>query len=252
MPRKQPLPRWTRQDLIPFISSVTIDPWSAGSITPWQPACSTLRRRGMSRRPWVVPELSRLLRTAGSPPAACTTDLAWTCATPISRRVCRPPWAGANRGPIPGNELLKLRFSAAPKGPKQESPGGGNPACGVGPGDSMRMSIHPALKGRNKTRVHTLVVPFQGVAILTTRYSSQDVALGWHVAAPSGRDARSVTPKGVSPGVRPGTCREAIQKALKGRNNLARGVSPGTTDDATTKPLRSPGRATVTIPAGPV
>src|SRR5271157_2938376 len=37
--------------------------------------------------------------------------------------------------PYPPFAILKLRFSADPKGPKQESPGGGNPACGVGPGD---------------------------------------------------------------------------------------------------------------------
>src|SRR5208337_3023096 len=52
--------------------------------------------------------------------------------------------------PTPPSAILKLRFSAAPKGPKQESPGGGNPACGVGPGDPIRMRIRPALKGRNK------------------------------------------------------------------------------------------------------
>ena len=56
--------------------------------------------------------------------------------------------------PAPPSQVLVLRFSAAPKGPKQESPGGGNPACGVGPGDPIRMKIHPALKGRNKILDH--------------------------------------------------------------------------------------------------
>ncbi len=84
--------------------------------------------------------------------------------------------------------VLELRFSVAPKGPKQESPG-------QSPGDSIRMKIRPALKGRNKILVHTLVVPLQGVAILITQSSPQGVALGWHVAAPSGRIPRSATPK---------------------------------------------------------
>ncbi len=91
--------------------------------------------------------------------------------------------------------LLKLRFSAAPKGPKQENPGGGNPACGVGPGDPIRMRIRAALKGRNKILDHKPVLPLQGVAILNTRSNSQGGALGWHVAAPSGRDSRNATSK---------------------------------------------------------
>jgi hypothetical protein len=81
-----------------------------------------------------------------------------------------------------------LHFSAAPKGPKEESPG----QC---PGDSIRMRIRPALKGRNKILGHTPVVPLQGVAILNTQSSSQGVALGWHCSAPSGRVSRSATPK---------------------------------------------------------
>ncbi len=102
--------------------------------------------------------------------------------------------------------VLELRFSVAPKGPKQESPG-------QRPGLSIRMRIHPALKGRNKILVHTLVVPLQGVAILITQSRPQGVALGWHVAAPSGRNPRSATPKGRGPdcGVsycRRGDCRE--------------------------------------------
>src|SRR5271157_4514801 len=76
-----------------------------------------------------------------------------------------------------------LRSSAAPKGPKQESPG-------QSPGDPIRMRIHPALKGRNKILDHKPVLPLQGVAILNTRSNSQDGALGWHVTAPSGRDSR--------------------------------------------------------------
>ena len=88
-----------------------------------------------------------------------------------------------------------VALSAAPKGPKQESPGGGNPACGVGPGDLIRMKIRPALKGRNKILDHKPVLPLQGVAILNTRSDSQGGALGWHVAAPSGRDSRSTTSK---------------------------------------------------------
>ncbi|MGO9810761.1 MAG: hypothetical protein ACLP53_08225, partial [Isosphaeraceae bacterium] len=39
------------------------------------------------------------------------------------------------------------------------------------------------------------VLPLQGVAILNTRSNSQGGALGWHVAAPSGRDSRSATSK---------------------------------------------------------
>ena len=55
-----------------------------------------------------------------------------------------------------------LRYSAAPKGPKQESPGGGSPGRGVGPGDEVRTRITLALKGRKKIPAHTPVVPFQG------------------------------------------------------------------------------------------
>jgi hypothetical protein len=97
--------------------------------------------------------------------------------------------------PAPPFAILVLRFSAAPKGPKQASPGGGNPACGVGPGDLIRMKIRPALKGRNKILDHKPVLPLQGVAILNTRSDSQGGALGWHVAAPTGRDSRSATSK---------------------------------------------------------
>jgi hypothetical protein len=61
----------------------------------------------------------------------------------------------------PRFQVLKLRFSAAPKGLKQESPG-------QRPGDSIRMRIRPALKGRNKILDHKPVLPFQGVAILNT------------------------------------------------------------------------------------
>ena len=85
-------------------------------------------------------------------------------------------------------EVLVLRFSAAPKGPKQESPG-------QRPGDLIRMKIPPALKGRNKILDHKPVLPLQGVVILNTRSDSQGGALGWHVAAPSGRDSRSATSK---------------------------------------------------------
>ena|SRR5271165_2461526 len=82
-------------------------------------------------------------------------------------------WGGNSRA---GEAVL--RFSAAPKGPKQESPGGGNPACGVGPGDPIRMRIRPALKGRNKILDHNSI--------------SQGGTLGWHVTAPSGRESREV------------------------------------------------------------
>ncbi len=88
----------------------------------------------------------------------------------------------------PGIGVLVLRFSAAPKGPKQESPG-------QRPGDLIRMKIRLALKGRNKILDHKPVLPLQGVAILNTRSDSQGGALGWHVAAPSGRDSRSATSK---------------------------------------------------------
>ena len=84
--------------------------------------------------------------------------------------------------------LLVLRFSAAPKGPKQESPG-------QRPGDPIRMRIRPALKGRNKILDHKPVLPLQGVAILNTRSNSQGGALGCNVAAPTGRDSRSATSK---------------------------------------------------------
>src|SRR5271157_4142093 len=90
--------------------------------------------------------------------------------------------------PAPPSQVLKLRFSAAPKGPKQESPG-------HRPGDPIRMRIRPALKGRNKILDHKPVLPLQGVAILNTRSSPQGGALGWHVVAPSGRDSRSATSK---------------------------------------------------------
>ncbi len=60
--------------------------------------------------------------------------------------------------PRPCWVVLVLRVSAAPKGPKQASPGGGNPACGVGPGDLIRMKIRPALKGRNKILDHIPVL----------------------------------------------------------------------------------------------
>ncbi len=56
----------------------------------------------------------------------------------------------------------------------------------------------------------------------------------------------------IARGGNPGTCREAIQKAPKGQQLMARGASPGTSDETARKPLWSPGRATVTIPAGPV
>jgi hypothetical protein len=57
------------------------------------------------------------------------------------------------------------------------------------------MKIRPALKGRNKILDHKPVLPLQGVAVLNTRSDSQGGALGWHVAAPSGRDSRSATSK---------------------------------------------------------
>src|SRR5271157_264228 len=63
------------------------------------------------------------------------------------------------------------------------------------------MRIRPALKGRNKILDHKPVLPLQGVAILNTRSNSQGDALGWRVAAPSGRDSRNATskiPTGVS------------------------------------------------------
>src|SRR5208283_583768 len=41
-------------------------------------------------------------------------------------------------------------------------------------------------------------LPLQGVVILNTRSDSQGGALGWHVAAPSGRDSRSATSKKTS------------------------------------------------------
>jgi len=62
------------------------------------------------------------------------------------------------------------------------------------------MRIRPALKGRNKTLVPTLVVPFQGVAFFITRSRPQGDALGWNVAAPSGRNAVSATSRGASEG----------------------------------------------------
>ncbi len=42
----------------------------------------------------------------------------------------------------------RMTFLFAPKGPKQSSPGGGNPACGVGPGN-LGTTLLRALKGRN-------------------------------------------------------------------------------------------------------
>ncbi len=114
----------------------------------------------------------------------------------------------------PLSALLVLRLSAAPKGPKRESPGGGNPACGVGPGDPIRMRIRPALKGRNTILDHKPVLPLQGVAILNTGPNSQGGALGWHVTAPSGRDSKSATSKvrswayRESARVAPGSCRD--------------------------------------------
>ena len=72
--------------------------------------------------------------------------------------------------PYPPFAILKLPFSAAPKGPKQESPG----QC---PGDPIRMRIRSALKGRNKILDHKPVLPLQGVAILNTRSNSQGGAL---------------------------------------------------------------------------
>jgi hypothetical protein len=57
------------------------------------------------------------------------------------------------------------------------------------------MKIHPALKGRNKILDYKPVLPLQGVAILNTGSNSQGNALGWHVAAPSGRDSKSATSK---------------------------------------------------------
>jgi len=71
-------------------------------------------------------------------------------------------WGGNSRA---GEAVL--RFSAAPKGPKQESPGGGNPACGVGPGDPIRMRIRPALKGRNKILDQDLFCPFKALLFST-------------------------------------------------------------------------------------
>ncbi len=63
------------------------------------------------------------------------------------------------------------------------------------------MKIRPALKGRNKILDHKPVLPLQGVAILNTRSDSQGGALGWHVAAPSGRDSRSATSKAKRDGI---------------------------------------------------
>jgi hypothetical protein len=64
------------------------------------------------------------------------------------------------------------------------------------------MKIHPALKGRNKILDHKPVLPLQGIAILNTGSNSQgrprkrgSPRLGWHVAAPSGRDSKSATSK---------------------------------------------------------
>ena len=72
--------------------------------------------------------------------------------------------------PYPLFAVLVLRFSAAPKGPKQESPG-------QRPGDPIRnpirMRIRPALKGRNKILDHKPVLPLQGVAILFSQHSIQ-------------------------------------------------------------------------------
>jgi hypothetical protein len=70
----------------------------------------------------------------------------------------------------------------------------------------MQMSIHPALKGRNKTLVNTLVVPFQGVAFHHPIQFPGD-ALGWNVTAPSGRDAINATPKLALQACEPGRCR---------------------------------------------
>jgi len=62
---------------------------------------------------------------------------------------------------VPPCELLGVALFFCPEGAEtgKESPGGGNPACGVGPGDSIRMRIRQALKGRNKILDHTPVVP---------------------------------------------------------------------------------------------
>ena len=76
-----------------------------------------------------------------------------------------------------------LRFSAAPKGPKQESPGGGNPACGVGPGDPIRMRIRPALKGRNKILDHNSIsqgCAWAGMSALRGE-SKRGARVGWIV-----------------------------------------------------------------------
>ncbi len=65
---------------------------------------------------------------------------------------------------------LNLRFSAAPKGPKQESPG-------QRPGDPVRMRIRPALKGRNEILDQDLFCPFR--ALLFTTPDSIPRAAPW-------------------------------------------------------------------------
>ena len=55
-----------------------------------------------------------------------------------ARQACT---SAASRIDKPEAQVLMLCCSSALKGPKQESPGGGNPVRGVGPGVPMRMSV---------------------------------------------------------------------------------------------------------------
>jgi hypothetical protein len=83
------------------------------------------------------------------------------------------------------------------------------------------MRIHPALKGRNMILVHLLVVPLQGVAILITRSNSQGGALGWNVAAPTGRNSRIATSKEIS-----GAWQAGLQALLEADRNRIQTAEP--------------------------
>ena len=55
--------------------------------------------------------------------------------------------------------------------------------------DRVRRTVCLGLMLSQGNALGILVVPLQGAATLTTRTSSQGVALGWNVFAPSGRDS---------------------------------------------------------------
>ncbi len=82
---------------------------------------------------------------------------------------------------VPGSSYAGLSVRAQIRGERRRQR----------PGDPMRMRLRPALKGRNNTLAHALVMPFQGVAFFIVRSGPQGDALGWNVVAPSGRDAKS-------------------------------------------------------------